>query len=432
MSYNALVVQVTGTTRTMYGITKFSALAVTAASAVVILVLAQAWLGPAEDEVAAASFPTLFDEGLVQDIYGRVSPAVVVVKADLRFGESYGRIAIGSGFLIDGEGHIATNYHVVRGADRVMLDFQDSTTAEAAILGTSPGNDLALLKVDAASVAHIEPVELGDSSAANPGQMAIGIGSPFGLGGSVTVGIIGGIDRVLGSDIARPMHGNLQTDALTNPGDSGGPLLNRAGQVVGINTSVRIEDLGAGNQRASRPMGFALPVNTLVRLLPRLKDSQSTEPTYLGIVGTPVSDLLARRLNLPTRTGIYVSRVVLDSPAHLAGLIPSGTVGQAQLAAGGDTIIAVDGIPVDSLSGFFAELDRHLPGTDVPLTVYRGSGKGKIVVTLGDWPAGENPFAKYPTFPVPGSAGTHATRYPMIPNVPGFAFPDLFPYSPPN
>ena len=426
------VILIRGTARTMHETTKFSALAVTAASAVVILVIAQAWLGPAEDEVAAASFTALFDEALVQDVYGRVSPAVVVVKSELKFEESYGRIALGSGFLVDGEGHIATNYHVVRGADRVRLDFQDGASAEAEILGISPGNDLALLKVDAALVSHIEPVELGDSSEVHPGQLAIAIGSPFGLEGSISVGVIGGIDRVLGSDIARPMHGNIQTDTLTNPGDSGGPLLNRTGQVVGINTSVRIDGLGAENQRAGRPIGFALPVNALIRLLPRLKERQSAESTFLGIVGTPMTDRLARRLNLPTRTGIYVSRVVLDSPAHLAGLVPSGTVGQDQLAAGGDTIVAVDGVLVESLAGFFAELDRHLPGAEVPLTVYRGRGKGQLVATLGDWPVEENPFVSSATLPIPESNGAKTPRYPLIPNVPGFAFPDLFPDSPPN
>ena len=261
----------------MHGLTRFSALAVTAVAVVVVLMVALAWAGPAEDGVRASSSSALFDEELVQDIYRRVSPAVVVVKSDLQFGDTYGQLAIGSGFLVDADGHIATNYHVIRGADRVVLDFQDGASAEAEILGPSPSNDLALLKVDAALVAHIEPVELGNSSLASTGQMAIAIGSPFGLGGTVTIGVIGGIDRVLGSDIARPMHGNLQTDALTNPGGSGGPLLNGTGQVVGLNTAVRIGPVDLDSTGASRPVGFALPVNTLVRLLPRLKAGQAIE-----------------------------------------------------------------------------------------------------------------------------------------------------------
>ncbi|GEM_PF-377178 len=426
----------------MFGLTKFSALAVTAASAVVILVIAQARLWPAENPASAASFPALYDEVLVRGIYHRASPAVAIVKADVQSGTSFARGVLGSGFLIDREGHVVTNHHVVRGAGRVLLDFPDGTSAEAEIVGINPGNDLALLKVAAASVAHIEPVDLGDSSAAQPGQLVVAIGSPFGLGGSVAVGIVSGTDRTLGSDVARPIHGILQTDALTNPGDSGGPLLNRAGQVVGINTTVRIEANGPDNQRASRPIGFALPVNTLIRLLPKLKERQTTDPTYFGptyfgptyfgIVGAPVNDLLARRLKLPTRAGIYVSRVVLDSPAHRAGLVPSGTMLRGQLAVGGDTIVAVDGVPVESLAGFFAELDRHQPGTEVSLTVYRGPGKGQIVVKLGEWPAGGNPFVNSPTLPPQESEGTQKLRYPLVPNVPGFAFPDMFPDNLPN
>ena len=140
----------------------------------------------------------------------------------------------GSGFLIDDQGHIVTNNHVIQNADRVRVNFQNGESVEAEVLGTNPGNDLALLKVDSAVVEGIEPVALGDSSQAQPGQMAIAIGSPFGLDGSVTVGVvISGVGRTLDSDIARPVAGVLQTDALISPGNSGGPLLNGSGGGIG-------------------------------------------------------------------------------------------------------------------------------------------------------------------------------------------------------
>ena len=141
---------------------------------------------------------------------------------------------------------------------------------------------------------HIEPVELGDSSLVRPGQLAVVIGSPFGLAGSVTVGIVGGVDRVLGSAIARPVHGILQTDAVINPGDSGGPLLDRAGRVVGINTSVQIGPVDAGQQTAGRRIGFALPVNTVTRLLPSLKNNDVLRPALLGIAVASVDPLLTK------------------------------------------------------------------------------------------------------------------------------------------
>ena len=189
----------------MDGITKSFALAVTTLSAAVIFVVAFAWFGPGASGVTSSARAALFDENLVQSIYEKASPAVVDINVDRKVEDAFDRLGFGSGFVIDKEGHIVTNNHVIQGADRIRIGFQDGTRVEAEILGTNPANDLALLKVPSEAVANITPLTLGDSSRARPGQLAVAIGSPFGLGGSVTVGVISGLDRTLNSDISRPI-----------------------------------------------------------------------------------------------------------------------------------------------------------------------------------------------------------------------------------
>ena len=410
----------------MSRVTKFSALAVTAVAAVVLLMVALSRLGPGEDGVTASTTAALFDEELVQEIYQRVSPAVALIRADRMTDGSFTPLTIGSGFLIDNEGHIVTNHHVIQGADRLVVQLGGGTAVLAEVAGTSPGNDLALLRVDPALVTHIEPVQLGDSSLVRPGQLAVAMGSPFGLAGSITVGVVGGVDRVLGSEVARPVHGILQTDAVVNPGDSGGPLLDRTGRVVGINTSVQVGLVNADSQDAGRRLGFAVPANTLARLLPRLINNESLRPTLLGIAGASVDPLLTQRLGLPVEAGVYVTRVLSASPAQRAGLIPA--VGRSRgLPTGGDIIIAVDGVPVTSTAGFFAEIDRFQPQDQVVLDVVRKGVEVQVPVTLAEWPTGVNPFIDAQDFDPRTLDGTSRPQYPLVPEIPGFSFPNLFP-----
>ena len=409
----------------MQRLTKFSALAVAALAVVLALVVSLAWLESGEEPIAPPTPPVLFNEELVQQIYSRVSPAVVVIRADLKLGDTFTPITSGSGFLVDKAGYIATNNHVVQGADRILVELPDGTVTSADVLGTSPGNDLALLKIDAALVTNIQALSLGDSSQVHPGQMAVAIGSPYGLGGSITVGVVGGINRVLGSDVARPVHGILQTDAVTNPGDSGGPLLDRSGTVVGINTAVQIGPLDFEAGSAVRRIGFALPINTLVRLWPMLIEQQVIQSNLFGIAGITISDLLAKRLDLPVQTGVYVSRVLPDSPAGLAGLVSAGA-GSHSSSAGGDIIVAVDGVPVVSTAEFFVEIDSHFPGDEVILSVVRERLQFDVPVTLAAWPVDGNPFANT------ADAGQLDSNipllpYPFVPVVPGFSFPQLIP-----
>ncbi len=415
----------------MEGVTKAFALAVTTLSATVILIIAFAWFGPGLEGVTSPASAALFDEELVQNIYELASPAVVDINVDRKVEDSFNRLGFGSGFLIDSEGHIVTNNHVIQGADRVRIAFQDHSSAEAEILGTNPANDLALLKVNSEVVAHIKPLTLADSSQARPGQLAIAIGSPFGLGGSVTVGVISGVGRTLNSDIARPISGVLQTDALINPGNSGGPLLNRNGEVVGINTAIQVSfnDLSPRNLGRGS-IGFAVPASTLANLLPRLKEKQVIRPVWLGISVATLGPLLVETLELPEKRGVYVTQVMGGSPADKAELVPSGTDQRGRPTKGGDIIVAVNGTQVDAVSDLISELNRFLPGDEISLTVARDGERIQVAVTLGEWPADRDLRTRSRIFPQPQPDEWTLPKEPLVPNIPGFHFPDLSPEKP--
>jgi S1-C subfamily serine protease len=376
--------------------TKALAVMTTAVAVAVILVVAFAWVGPGLDRLtppATASF--LFDEDQVRKIYDRVSPAVVEVNVDRKSGGFFTQIGSGSGFLVDNEGYLATNNHVVEGADRVRVTFPDGITTQAVVLGRNPANDLALLKVDAKVVADIRPVELGDSSSVRPGQLAIAIGSPFGLGGSLTVGVISGVGRDLPSDLGRSITGVLQTDALINPGNSGGPLLDGRGQVVGINTAIRVSYTNAN----LRSIGFAVPVNTLVELLPRLKQGQLVQPAWLGVSALTLEPLLVETFGLTERRGVYIIGVVPSSPAAQAGLVPAQTDSRGRPGANGDIIVGVGGVVLDSVNDLITQLNRRQPGEKIIVTIIRNGVKMDVPVTLGWWPAEEESRHPFRTFP---------------------------------
>ena len=406
----------------MEGVTKTFALAVTVVSAAVILIIAFAWFGPGLEGSSPSVSAALFDEQVVQDIYRRISPAVVEVRVDRRGGDSFNRLGSGSGFLIDDQGHIVTNNHVIQDADRVRVNFQNGESVEVEVLGTNPGNDLALLKVDSAVVEGIEPVALGDSSQARPGQMAIAIGSPFGLDGSVTVGVISGVGRTLDSDIARPIAGVLQTDALIGPGNSGGPLLNSSGEVLGINTAIQVSRDAFGFQSiSSSSIGFAVPINILADLLPRLKEKQVIRPPWLGISVTKLEPLLVESLELPVDHGVYVTQVIPDSPAEQAGLLASGNDFLLRPTGDGDIIVSVDGLPVDLVATLITLLNEHLPGVVIALKVIRDGEEIEVLVTLGEWPEDQVVSRRSRILPQPD---------PGIPFIPGLPFPDLYPEHP--
>ncbi|MER3545596.1 MAG: 2-alkenal reductase [Chloroflexota bacterium] len=331
---------------------------------------------------------TLTDvEALLVDIYKRVSPAVVYIETDN---------GSGSGFVYDKEGHIVTNNHVIQDANRIEVVFANRKRAEAEVVGSDVDADIAVLKVDVPAD-ELVVADLGDSDAVQVGQFAIAIGNPFGLQNTMTVGIVSGLGRTLQSDRVAPggsggRYSNpnvIQTDAAINPGNSGGPLLDSQGRVIGINTAIRSTAQGVTGQPVNTGVGFAVPINTVKRIIPALiRDGHYTYP-WLGISAAGELDLETQRaLGLPQSTGVYVTEVTPGGPADKAG-IRAGTrnVGLGQLRAGGDLIIAIDGHEVRD----FADLVGYLVsqtevGQTVTLTIIRNGRQMDVQVTLGARP----------------------------------------------
>ena len=328
----------------------------------------------------------LYDEEAVVSLYERAIPAVVEVrtviedKAETLDPSGFGvpqKRGQGSGFIIDREGHILTNNHVVHNVSSVKVTLHDGTSLGAEVVGTDRENDLALLKIDPDTPDNITPLPLGDSDNTKPGQMAIALGTPFGLEGSITVGVISGVGRSIKSIAQRPIIDILQTDAAINPGNSGGPLLNSKGEVIGINTAIEASSFG---------VGFAIPVNTAILLLPSLLQGGEVSSPWLGIEGTAVSEELASRLDLSVDVGVYVVAVVPDSPAEKAGLRGSGTDEQGRPTFGGDIITAVDRQSVAKVEDIVNYFNGKKPGDEVSLSILRGDDTPTIGVILGEWP----------------------------------------------
>lgn len=348
---------------------------------------------PVSDTAAAAlSDSADADYRLLEELYRRVTPAVVAIAVSSAPGQ--GR---GSGFLIDEEGHIATNAHVIRGAAGIEVTFHDGRSAPASLRGADGTSDLALLQVDAAAVAGLTPLALADSDNVRPGQRAIVIGNPFGLNHSMTQGIVSATGRQLPPALLReaglpPEFSNpaiIQIDAGINPGSSGGPVLNAAGRVIGVATAIH----SAGG--AFQGVGFAIPSNTLRRVAPELIEKGSVRYAWLGIAtlreedGFSVAALVAD-LGLTANKGVLVDRVHVGSPAHRAGLRGGSqlrTLRGVEVCAGGDIIVAIDGHFVNNLDELLAWLVSHgHPGDEVTLLVVRGGETLELPLSLGARP----------------------------------------------
>ena len=317
----------------------------------------------------------LFDEDLVTELFDRASPAVVELDVSLGFGIGSGT---GSGFFVDREGHIVTNNHVIDSARAIRVRLHDGRTLEATKLGNSPADDLALLQVDPAEVTGIDPLPLADSLEVVPGQLAVAIGSPFRNFNSVTVGVVSGRGRAPVSALARPIPDMIQTDAPLNSGNSGGPLLNSSGEVIGVNSSIRTSPFQGIDEFR---IGFAVPSNTLENLLPQLIVAEEVRRPWLGISSRPISADLMEDLGIPA--GIAIASVFDDSPAQSIGLEPFRTLrGDVQ----GDVITAVDGRPVSSVDEMVSYFNTLLPGHTITLTIYRDMDTIDLDATLAPWP----------------------------------------------
>lgn len=332
-----------------------------------------------------ANFP--FQDELLVSLYERVSPGVVAIR-------NLDASSLGSGFVIDQEGHIVTNYHVVQNAQRVEVDFTSGYKAYGTVIGTDLDSDIAVIKVNAPAE-ELHPLTLGDSDQLKVGQTVIAIGNPFGLSGTMTVGIVSALGRTLESERAAPggaffSAGDIiQTDAAINPGNSGGPLFNLRGEVIGVNRAIRTTNFTTTGEPLNSGIGFAISINIVRRVVPVIIKTGHYDYPYLGISALPELNLAAiEALGLKSFTGAYITEVVPGSPADKAGLRGGTRPTSIQgLEAGGDLIIAIDGHEVKRFDDLLRYLiNNKVPGDRVVLTVLRGDEKLEIQVTLGKRP----------------------------------------------
>jgi len=349
-----------------------------------------------------------YDENTLTALYEKLIPAVVMIQVTIdqtglnnpfSFGSPQQR-GQGSGFLIDNEGHILTNNHVAGDATKIKVILHDGKALDASLVGTDKENDIALIKVNPSDVSTISPLKMGDSANLKPGQLAIALGSPYGLEGSITAGIVSGTGRSIDGSGDRTIADVIQTDAAINPGNSGGPLLNAAGEVIGINTAI---------ESSSNGIGFCVPINTAKALLPSLLKGGEVKTAWLGISGMDVDAEMAATLSLPVNRGVYIVTVTTDSPAAQAGLRGGGQTQQDGPAAGGDLIVAIDGKNVTTVTGLISYFNSKAPGDKISLSVYRDGKLQTIPVTLGEWPETGvvNPLPSQPyPIPTPGNPET--------------------------
>jgi 2-alkenal reductase len=328
-------------------------------------------------------------DALLTALYERVSPGVVSLLVENEQGGSSG-----SGFVIDRQGHIVTNYHVVEGATEVEVDFLFGMKVRGKVIGTDLDSDLAVVKVDVPEDVLV-PLPLGDSDQVKVGQTVIAIGNPFQLNGTMTLGIVSAKGRTLES--LRQAEGGsfftagdiIQTDAAINPGNSGGPLLNLNGEVIGVNRAIRTTGTTITGDPVNSGIGFSISSNIVRRVVPELIANGKYDYPYLGI--TSRSNLTLRmieELGLPRQTGAYVTAVTPGSPADRAGLRggsrPTSFTG---LPAGGDLIVGIDGKPVLTFDDLLSYLIKNKePGDTVTLTIVRDGQEKEVNLTLGKRP----------------------------------------------
>ncbi len=325
-------------------------------------------------------------EGSLEALYEQVSPGVVSLQFTTAEGGGQG-----TGFVIDKEGHIVTNYHVASEATELEVHFPSGLKVYGTVIGTDMDSDLAVIKVDVDPDVLV-PLTLGDSEAIKVGQTVVAIGNPYGLSGTMTVGIVSARGRVLDS-MRQTESGTfyssgdtIQTDALINPGNSGGPLLNLNGEVIGVNRAIQTAGTSITGGAVNTGIGFAISSNTVRRVVPALIETGTYAYPYLGLSSySNMSLAMVEALKLPQSTGAYVASVVAGGPADQAG-IKGGTQPTAVqgLTTGGDLIIAVDGIEIKDFSELMSYLVLNASvGDDIVLTIIRSGKTMDVTVTLG-------------------------------------------------
>jgi putative serine protease PepD len=345
----------------------------------------EAWLQSVSGQPAAA--PALSaDERTTIEVYRRSTPAVVNITTQaVEWNFFYGAVpsgGTGTGFIVNPDGTIVTNYHVVRDAQQIVVTRIDGNSYAAQLVGYDPLTDLAVVKIDPEG-ARLPTLPLGDSSQLQVGQKVLAIGNPFGLQATLTTGVVSALQRTLRTPGGAIIDEAIQTDAAINPGNSGGPLLDSQGRVVGVNTMIFTPSGG------SVGIGFAIPISTVKFILGDLVRYGKPKRPWLGISSLELGPELAQALSLPVKSGVLVAEVVPGGPADRGGLRGGKrtiVVGRMRFPTGGDILVSIDGHKVASLSDLNLSLFKKRPGETVEVVFYRGGQKQTAKVVLAERP----------------------------------------------
>src|SRR3989454_7330496 len=326
------------------------------------------------------------------EIYQRYSPGVVNITTTTIGYDFFLRpvpmeSGTGSGAVIDDQGHIVTNFHVVRGAETLEVTLPDKSKHEAKVVGADANNDLAVIQISVPR-GRVTPIPLGTSKGLQVGQKVLAIGNPYGLERTLTTGVISSLGRSIQAENGRIIEDIIQTDAAINPGNSGGPLLNSQGQIIGINTAI----LSPGSNAGSIGIGFAIPADTVRRITADLITTGYVRHPWIGLksaISLVEFPGLANALRLETQNGLMVVDAYDDSPASRAGLRGATQeirIGYRRLPVGGDVILQFQGKPVNSVQELATEIDRYKPGDKVTVTILRNNRKMDVPITLEQAP----------------------------------------------
>ena len=374
--------------RQILGIALLSAMF--AAASVLIFNSLTRHLEPNSSAFTEAIPPGITDPGLATDeqnnveVYKAIAPGVVSIKSTSYRQDFFGQVeegsGSGSGSVIDDQGHILTNFHVIEGAQKLSVSLGGDKTYPATVVGGDPDTDLAVIKVEAPR-AQLTIVPLGDSDALVVGQKVLAIGNPFGFDRTLTTGVISGLQRPIRARNNRPIEGAIQTDASINPGNSGGPLLDSRGRMIGINSQI------LSPSGASAGVGFAIPVSIAKRVVPELIKNGMVRRPKLGISPRDVKDLRGQ-VRLPVTDGILLIYVAPGGSAAAAGLRGTEQTEDGDIVLG-DIIMSIDGEKVGTTDDLYRILDKHKVGDVVNVEVFRDNGRRTVSVRLLDAPASQ-------------------------------------------
>lgn len=333
----------------------------------------------AEEAPQGISDPSaVSDEQNNIEVYKSLAPGVAFISTTSVtqdfWGDTQEGKGNGSGSVIDNQGHILTNYHVVENAQRMTVSFGGDKIYPAKFIGGDPDTDLAVIKIDPPA-GGLTVVPLGDSDKLSVGQKVLAIGNPFGLDRTLTTGVISGLQRPIRARNGRPIDAAIQTDASINPGNSGGPLLDKFGRMIGINSQI-LSPAGG-----SVGVGFAVPVNTAKRVVPQIIQFGEVRRAKIGIDGLSVEQIREQGANLPVEKGLLIRAVANGSAASLAGLRGFSRGASGELALG-DIITTIDGQPINDMDDLYRYLDKKQIGDTIQVSVYRDGRNATVPVKL--------------------------------------------------